>query len=309
MKISKILVLIFIFCGVSFSQNTFEFMRIDNSARAGALAGTFTALADDPNVIFYNPAGLNLVDNYAISFSYTGYLESIKLASLAYASEIKDVVKFGAAIKYAGYGTMTEADEYGNKLGDFSANEMALIIGAGSTLDQNFYYGINAKFIYSKIADKSSTALAADLGLNYDIPEEMINIGFSILNLGAQLSTYMGTKENLPLDFSLGVSKKMAHLPLRLSLDFHRLNEDRDGFLDKFRAFTIGAEFTLSKALTLRLGYDNERRKDLKVGTFSGISGFNGGVGLKVSTYTFDYGFSSMGLIGTVHRISIATNL
>ena len=309
MKISKILVLIFIFCGVGFSQNTFEFMRIDNSARAGALAGTFTALADDPNVIFYNPAGLNLVDNNAISFSYTGYLESIKLASLSYASEIENVVKFGAAIKYAGYGTMTEADEYGNKLGDFSANEMALIVGAGSTLDQNFYYGVNAKFIYSKIADKSSTALAADLGLNYHIPEEMINIGFSILNLGAQLSTYMGAKEDLPLDISLGVTKKMAHLPLRLSLDFHRLNEDRDGFMDKFRAFTIGAEFTLSRALTLRLGYDNERRKDLKVGTFSGISGFNGGVGLKISTYTFDYGFSSMGLIGTVHRISIATNL
>ncbi|MDP4115230.1 MAG: type IX secretion system protein PorQ [Bacteroidota bacterium] len=309
MKIGRILALIFVFYTVSFSQNTFEFMRIDNSARAGALAGTFTANTDDPNVIFYNPAGLNLVENNSISFSYTGYLESIKLASLAYTSEIKDLFKYGAAIKYAGYGTMTEADEYGNKLGDFSANEFALILGAGSTLDQNFYYGGNAKFIYSKIADKSSTAIAVDLGLNYYVPDELLSLGFSVLNLGTQLSTYMDTKEDLPLDIAVGVSKKMAHLPLRLSLDFHRLNKERDNFIDKFRAFTLGAEFTLSKALSLRIGYDNERRKDLKVGTFSGISGFNGGLGLKVSNYTFDYGFSSMGLIGTIHRISIATNL
>lgn len=309
MTIKKIAVLFFVLYTVSFSQNTFEFMRIDMSARSGALAGSFTANTDDPNVIFYNPAGLNLIEQNPISISYTGYLESIKLASLAYSSEIKDVCRYGAAIKYAGYGTMTEADEYGNKLGEFSANEFAVVVGAGSSIDKNFYYGANAKFIFSKIADKSASALAVDLGLNYYIPDNLLSFGFAILNLGSQVSSYMDTKEDLPLDVAIGISKKMEHLPLRLSLDVHRLNKERDNFIDKLRAFTFGAEFTLSKALSLRLGYDNERRKDLKVGTFSGISGFNGGLGLRVSTYNFDYGFSSMGLIGTIHRISVSTNL
>ena len=101
----------------------------------------------------------------------------------------------------------------------------------------------------------------------------------------------------------------MEYLPLRLSLDFHRLNEQRDNFTQKFKAFTIGAEFTLSKVLRLRFGYDNEKRSELKIGSFAGIAGFNAGLGALISNYRFDYGFSSLGPIGELHRISVSTNL
>ena len=90
---------------------------------------------------------------------------------------------------------------------------------------------------------------------------------------------------------------------------YTQLNEKRDSFGQRFNAFTVGAEFTLSKALRLRLGYDNQTRKDLKIGTTAGVAGLNIGVGLVISKYSFDYGFSSMGLIGGLHRISISTTL
>jgi hypothetical protein len=98
----------------------------------------------------------------------------------------------------------------------------------------NFYYGANVKVIYSNIEKYSSSALAADLGLHYAFPEQLINIGFSILNLGSQLSSYADTKEDLPLDIAFGLSKRLEHLPLRLSLDFHKLNEERDDFVQQF---------------------------------------------------------------------------
>ena len=87
------------------------------------------------------------------------------------------------------------------------------------------------------------------------------------------------------------------------------MNEKRDDFGQKFKAFTVGAEFTLSKVLRLRFGYDNEKRTELKVGTFAGIAGFNVGFGAVISQYRFDYGFSSMGPIGELHRISVSTTL
>ncbi len=289
------------------AQNTYDFLRLDMSARAGALAGSFVSNNDDPNVIFYNPAGLDLLEGQPVSFSFVKHLLDINLASLTYSQEIEGIGRFGAAVKYINYGTFTGADEFGSKTQDFGAGEVAFIIGYANSLDQNFYYGVNAKFIYSGIETRSSTGIAGDIGLHYAIPSAMVDIGFAALNMGSQLTTYYNTKESLPLDVVIGISKRLENLPVRVSLDFHRLNEERDDFAQRLKAFTVGAEFHLSKVLSLRFGYDNEKRTELKVGTTSGIAGFNAGFGAVISDYTFDYGFSSLGTIGALHRISIAT--
>lgn len=297
------------FTNISYSQKTYDFLRLDMSARAGALGGSFVSNNDDADVIFYNPAGLKLLNANPVSFSFVKHLLDINLASLSYSTELEGIGRFGAAIKYINYGTFDEADEFGTRTGEFGAGELALIVGYANQLDDNFYYGGNVKFIYSSIADRSSNAVAVDLGLHYSIPDKNWNFGFSVLNLGTQLTSYLTADEELPIDVAVGVSKKLENLPLRLSVDFHRLNEDRDDFAQRFKAFTVGAEFTLSKVLKLRFGYDNERRNELKIGTTSGIAGFNGGLGITISKYQFDYGYSSLGLIGELHRISISTSL
>jgi len=287
----------------------YEFLRLDMSARAGALAGSFISNNDDANVIFYNPAGLKLLAENPISFSFAKHLLDINLASISYSTELTGIGRIGAAVKYINYGTFTSADEFGRLGDEFGAGDVAFILGYANELDMNFYYGGNLKVIYSSIEKYSSSALAVDLGLHYAFPEQMINIGFSILNLGGQISAYDKTKEDLPLDIAFGISKKLEHLPLRLSLDFHKLNEERDDFVQRFKAFAVGAEFSLSRVLRLRLGYDNEKRSELKVGSFAGIAGFNVGLGAVISDYNFDYGFSSWGTIGAIHRISVSTVL
>lgn len=293
---------------LSYSQNTYEFLKLDMSPRAAAMGGSFVANNDDPDVIFHNPAGLSMLENNPVSFSFVKHLIDINLASVSFSTEFNDLGRFGGAIKYINYGTFDEADEFGNRTGEFGAGELALIVGYANLLDANFYYGANLKFIYSSIADRSSNAIAADIGLHYTIPEQFLNFGFSILNLGTQVSSYYNLKEELPLDITIGVSKRLERIPVRLSLDFHRLNQDRENFTQRFKAFTIGTEINLSKVLTLRLGYDNERRSDLKIGTTAGIAGFNIGLGAKISEYNFNYGYSSLGLVGALHRVGISTS-
>ncbi|MHB1686627.1 MAG: type IX secretion system protein PorQ [Ignavibacteriaceae bacterium] len=293
----------------SFGQNTYEFLKLDMSARAASLAGSYVTNGDDPNVIFYNPAGLEMLEGTPVSFSFVKHVLDINLASLAYSTELKNIGRVGAAIEYVNYGTFTQADESGNKMGTYGAGEVAAVFGYSNLLDQNFYYGTNVKLIYSKIADRSSSAIAVDLGLHYSLKSQLIDFGFAIMNLGTQMSAYYSTKEALPLDIVFGVSKKMEHLPLRLSLDFHNLNDKNSNFSSKLKAFTFGAEFVLSQVLRLRFGYDNQRRNDLTIGSFAGIAGFNVGLGLVISKYNFDYGFSSLGLMGAIHRISISTAL
>lgn len=301
-------VLILISLSTTLAQNTYEFLKLDMSPRAAAMGGSFVANNDDPDVIFYNPAGLSMLENNPVSFSFVKHLMDINLASVSFSTEFADIGRFGGAIKYINYGTFDEADEFGNRTGEFGAGELALIVGYANLLDANFYYGANVKFIYSSIADRSSNAIAADVGLHYAIPEQFLNFGFSILNLGTQVSSYYNLKEELPLDITIGASKRLERIPIRLSLDFHRLNQDRENFTQRFKAFTIGAEINLSKVLTLRLGYDNERRSDLKIGTTAGIAGFNIGLGAKISEYTFNYGYSSLGLVGALHRVGVSTS-
>jgi hypothetical protein len=304
-----LIIIIIVYSSVkSFSQSTYEFLRIDQSARAAALGGSFVSFNDDPDVIFYNPSGIGYLSDNPVSFSFVKHLLDINLASLSFSTEFENIGRFGAAIKYINYGTFEQADEFGNRNGKFGAGELAAIIGYSNKLDENFYYGFNTKIIYSKIADRSSSALAVDLGLNYFIQEEALNIGFSLLNIGSQISSYYSTKEELPLDIVFGISMKLKRIPVRLALDFHRLNEQQNSFTNKFRNFSFGAELTLSKVLTLRGGFDNQRRRELKIGSTAGIAGFNFGIGANISTYKFDYSYSSFGLVGALHRIGISTN-
>lgn len=308
-KIIFLSLTLIIFSSNTFSQNTFDFLRLDGSARAGALGGSFVSNNDDADVIFYNPAGLNLLEGNPASFSFVKHLMDINLASLAYSTGFEGVGRFGAAIKYINYGNFEGADEFGTKTGQFGAGEFAFVLGYANQLDDNFYYGANVKFIYSGIETRSSTAMALDLGLHFAVPDNNWNFGLAVLNLGGQLSKYYNTTEDLPIDVVVGLSKRLENLPLRLSVDFHKLNQKRDDFAQRFKAFTVGAEFTLSKVMKLRLGYDNERRSEFKIGTTAGIAGFNAGLGIKVSDYQFDYAYSSLGSVGGLHRVGVSTSL
>lgn len=303
---SALLALLFI-TTIGYAQTTYEFLRTDMSPRASALGGSFVANSDDADVIFYNPAGLKFLDETPVSFSFVKHLLDINLASVSVSREFDGIGRFGAAVKYINYGSFTEADEFGNRSGDYGAGEFAFLLGYAGKLDDNFFYGSNVKFIYSGIQDYSSTAIAFDIGLHYAVPGEDIHVAVAFQNIGTQLSSYLDTKENLPFDATLGFSGKLKHLPLRVFLDFHKLNKESENIISRFKNFTVGGEFTLSRVLTLRVGYDNEKRKELKIGTFAGMAGFNIGLGINIKDYNFNYAYSSFGEIGALHRIGVKT--
>lgn len=306
----KIILLVFLLLASELlAQDTYNFLKLDQSPRAAALAGSFVANTDDPNVIFYNPAGISHLTENPISFSFVKHLLDINSAAISYSHEFQGIGRFGGAIQYINYGTFDGATPDGIKTGEFGAGEVAMIIGYSNELDKNFYYGANIKFIYSGIENRSSTGFAMDLGLNYSIPEVRWNFGFSILNLGTQLTQYYNTSEDLPLDIRLGFSKTLEHLPFTFFASLNKLKDKYDSFGERFQQFTFGGEFKLSKVMKLRFGYDNEKRKEYKIGGTAGIAGFNLGLGILVSNYNFDYSFSSMGSIGALHRIGISTNL
>ena len=98
----------------------------------------------------------------------------------------------GSGIQYLNYGSFDENDEVGNTIGSFGAGEFALSLGYSRKNKDNLSYGGDLKLIYSSIASYSSFAIAGDFGVFYEIPENNLSIGASVLSLGSQLKKLCG---------------------------------------------------------------------------------------------------------------------
>ncbi len=288
------------------TNTVFNFLRSDMSARPAALAGSFFAISDDPTTLFYNPAALGTLTAPRLSAGFFKNLLDVNAGSIVYGQSFDDIGTFGAGVIYQNYGSFTETDDVGNAIGSFNASDLAFVVGYANTLENNLYYGVGLKFIYSSLAGASSSALVGDVGIYYAIPESRFAVGVSIRNAGKQLSTYLGTHEDLPLDVAVGASIVPKGLPLLLNVGFHKLNQDVNTFAERLRSFTVGGEFTLSRVLQLRIGYDNEQRRDLVLGSTSGLTGFSIGTGINIDRYRIDYALSSLGNIGSLHRVSVS---
>jgi len=289
-------------------HGTFDFLRLDMNARASALNGSFVSMTNDPNLVFYNPGALATLEGPAGSVSFLKHLLDINAGSLSYAQSIPDWGTFAAGISFIDYGSFDETDESMNVLGTFGASDLAVTVGWGTLIEENLSIGGALEFVHSSISGFRSSAIALGAGALYQIPAEQITLGLSIRHLGAQLDTYAGVRENLPLDITVGVTKRPEHLPVLLNLNFHKLNEQQDSFLDRLSAFSLGAEFLMSESVRLRVGFNNEQRRELKLGTTSGLAGFSFGGGILVQEYLIDYALNSYGKIGSIHRISVGMN-
>jgi hypothetical protein len=316
MRHNSFISLILYLAGIIFSQtlcmatdnSAYVFLRNDASARAAALGGSFICIVNDPNGLFSNPAVVGTLDSRQISFGFFKNIADINAGTASYGQHIEDFGWVGGGIQYVNYGSMTETDELGNPLGTFSASDIALTVGYSNFMYENLTYGINTKLIFSSIADYHSSAFAFDLGFLYTVPEKLLAFGISATNFGRQMSSYIDTREGLPFNISLGISKKLEHLPLLVCFNLHRLNDADLSFTEHLKTFSLGGEFTLSSIVKMRVGYNNQRRQDLKLGTSSGMAGFSLGAGILVQGYMIDYAYNSFGAVGATHRISVSTS-
>jgi long-subunit fatty acid transport protein len=283
----------------------YDFLRNDASARAAAMGGSFVTVTNDPVGIYYNPATLNTVDSTQASFTYFKHLLDINSGSATFVTDIEDIGHVGVGVSYNNYGSFTRTDKVGQEIGDFSSNDIVAVLGWGTYLGEGFSAGLNAKMIFSTIDSYGSSALAVDGGLLYVDTTSRVQAGLSVLNLGSQLSSFGIENEPLPIDLRIGVSHQLRGLPLLIALNFNRLLDKQDQFFDRFNSFSLGGEFTLSKPLRLRVGYNNRVRQDVTYGASKGLAGFSAGFGLVLKDYRFDYGFNSFDRLGGLHRISV----
>lgn len=321
-------------------SNTYEFLNVPVSARVGALGGNVIAVSDnDPTFALANPSVLNSQMSGMLTLSYLNYFSDVNQGYFSYIRDYKKFGTFSAGIKYISYGEFLETDEGGNEFGTFSASEYALVFGWGkSIVDSTFSVGANLKTIYSSFYNYYSIGIAADISATYTNFDKGFTAAMVVKNMGTQLTTYYenADREPIPFEIQAGISKRLAHVPLRISLDLIQLQnwnlsyndsiletnsnttlteeqkQARNGtniFSESFRHVVIGAEFVPSKSFMLRFGYNFKRRSELALDNKPGLTGFSWGDGFRVKKLHISYGSARYHLAGSSNHFTITTNL
>jgi hypothetical protein len=176
----------------AYGTTSAEFLSLGAGARAAALGGSFAALANDVTALYWNPAGVALMDRPGVSVSTYTYVANTRYnwAGLAFpmsGGERAIGIQAGT-FGFSGQPVYTLA----NPEGDGSTYSVSEFFG-GLTYAQNFSdrfsAGITAKMISDNLALTSATAFAVDFGTNFhaQIGARSIRASFVISNLGSTL--------------------------------------------------------------------------------------------------------------------------
>ncbi|MCG2726607.1 MAG: PorV/PorQ family protein [Elusimicrobia bacterium] len=275
-----------------------NFLKVSMNARAIAMGGAFSALADDSGAVFSNPAGLAGFSGQELGFGFTTYLEGSKMGNISYARDISGN-RFGfgmTALNISGIEKRGLTDNTGivSSLGDFDSNDVALSFAYASkdsfkSVLENMDSGFALKFIKSTIDDSSAFAVAIDAGILYRASEKM-NVSLVLQNLGSKMK-YEEESDPLPLDLKVGMLYRSSN---RLNLTAE-LNQY---FIDEKFYPSFGGEYWFRDAFALRGGY----KFGYDTGNLGKEVGLSLGFGIKVSDLGVDYAYLPFGDLGNIHR-------
>lgn len=337
--IQNFFILLFLLFEINiFSQiggtSTYEFLNLTNSARVASLGGKNISLNDnDLNLPFHNPALLTPEMSQNIVLNYVSYFAGINYGYASYALDEGVKGTFAAGMHYIDYGQFTAADEDGTITGSFTAADYALNLFYSRAIDSSFRVGVTLKPIYSVYERYSSFGIASDVGATYITPDGLLSVGAVFRNMGTQIKAYSGSnREPLPFEILLGVTKKLQYAPFRISITAQNLqryqmsytlpydpnlgttidqsSSNNKTFADNlFRHIIAGVEFLPSKSFYISAAYNYQRRKELALQDAPGSSGYSFGCGIRLSRFSFSYGWASYTAAGGSNHFSFAVNL
>jgi hypothetical protein len=316
--------LIFLFFSIfsSFAQigggSTFDFLDRTNSARVAAMGGDILAINDnDISLVLTNPSLIKPEMNNTVALDFVTLSTAYDYGDVMYARSFNKIGNFVGTFQFINYGSLTYADIAGNTSGTFTAGEYALTLGWGRTLTPHFSIGANGKLVYSQLESYHSSGIAVDVAGSYNTLDDIFSASIVARNIGYQVVPYIpGTHDPLPFEMQIGLAARLKHLPVRLSLLYNDLERwalayydplnpanqidpitgqakkqtDIGKFTDELmRHIVIGAEITIAKAFSIRVGYNYRLRKEMELYDHTALSGFTYGFGLRIKMFTLSF--------------------
>jgi long-subunit fatty acid transport protein len=281
----------------SWAAETASFLDIGVGARALGMGGAYTALADDADALYWNPAGLAKLEKREFTASHAEMFESTRLDFLAYAHPTSQGT-FSAGLTYLSQDKIDGRDSLGHPTAGYGASDAAVSGGYARKLEIA-EVGMAVKYIRSHIGSTEAQSFAVDLGSRREfngMGPGKLALGAALRNLGPGLK-YDRERNDLPLRLALGAAYKLAggH-----AVAAEAVNGPRGTGTDA----AFGGEYQAIKNFFLRAGYTT--RTAVTGGTgFDAARGMTLGLGYRDDKWSLDYAVLPTGELGSSHRFSL----
>lgn len=265
-----------------------QFLRLGVGARALAMGGAFSGLANDPSAIYWNPAGMSQIDQFQFE------LMNVTLPfeqTLNFFSGVLPLQKnFRLGLSWIGLrvgdieGRTSNSEEPEFVFGN---SQNAFFLSLGSSIGRALAVGGNIKVIRNQLDNITATGIGLDLALLLR-PSDRLAFGVTLQDLGTDFRWNGGFIEPVDATLRFGTAIKIH--------DTFVLTGDLNKTSDLQTQFRVGAEFRLAELLPLWIGWNDNQ--------VTGGAGFH--LPFHHNFLQFNYGYSNDQMFDDViHRISL----
>lgn len=292
------------------------FLKIGVGARAVAMGEAFTPVADDATAMFWNPAGMALLNERRLNFSQTYWPADIDYQTVFFTTPV-EFLDGAIGLQVSSLRTeldfTTEAEPLPNGR-TFGFSDLLVGVGVARQLSDRLAFGFNLKYVRedlgSDVGGSIVNSWAADVGTAFRLPYREFRLSMAWVNIGPDFQP-SGGFESTPPDgnsrdvryqsfspasvFSFGAALEPlrgAHYRLLASLQFDHPADTRE-------LLKGGAELWLDEIVALRAGY-NPRSEEMKFSAGFGLRGGFAGRALR-----FDYAYTDGNALGRIDRFSV----
>jgi hypothetical protein len=275
--------------GFAADRNAAPYLRMGVGARALAMGGAFTAIADDATAAYWNPSGLVKIENIEATFMYAANMAVDRQLNYFAYTHWLGMGGLGVSWLNAGMSDMPLYDDIGTHGGteDFGAN--AIMFSYGMELS-TLMVGGTVKILHQAVmGEDSETGFGLDLGGMFNVTDN-VTAGLMIRDIGSQYG-----ENDVPLNWRFGTGVMALDDALVVGMDVDKV-QDIDNFV-----IHLGAEYGMEVHpdywTFFRAGFNSIEDQ-----------AFTTGLGIMVPRLQFDYTYvteNEEDKFGNNHRISV----
>ncbi|MBI5881867.1 MAG: hypothetical protein HZB91_02000 [Elusimicrobia bacterium] len=309
-----------------------QFLRIGAGARSYGMGDAFVAVAEGPDALYWNTAGLAALKRPAFAYTRAEPAHSIHHDFAAYGHPVK-LLKgaLGVSLTYQSQDSLPVVTNGNLETGRFTPHAEAVSVAyatqfqSGEVQSVRDYFGekwnipglsrplsrdvepwtgavmagLGVKYVRESIHGRSGSAILYDGGVLFR-PSYLkgLVLGFAFRNVGERLK-FINRGQMAPVELDAGVSYDWPLKNSRLitaagvGLPYFGSPEGRVGF-------EYGLQLSKTAGAALRLGFSSRTFDDLGM-----MTAFTAGVGMSLRSATLDIGIKPMAELGVGYKVSL----
>ncbi len=293
---------------------SFQFLKVMPDARSTAMGEAFTAVANNSEAVFWNPAAIAKVTGFDVSLSYLDWLLDMNHQSFSFAYTMSGIGTIGilGIITNVGDIKETRVDHLyrDQTTGTYNPGLTGRIVSPGAQVfgvsfaryvTDKFAFGFTVKYAREDLVEYAASALIFDGGFVYRTGFRSLELASSIRHFGPEVKFLKdGESYPLPQTLTIGVSGYLISPENSFFLQSkeHKLllAYDMVEARDYGQQYHMGVEYSMRDMLYLRGGYKFNYDEE----------GLTLGFGFNIFNTRIDYSYGDFGeSLDAVHRFSI----